>query len=72
MIERLFAAAPVQPESKLWLWRLLFHTRGLARDDAGSVTVVDRHVVAVRFLPDYTVAAPEPRLFLDTNKTVVL
>ena len=24
MIERLFAAAPVQPESKLWLWRLLF------------------------------------------------
>src|SRR5206468_11060330 len=23
VIERLFAAAPVQPESKLWLWRLL-------------------------------------------------
>jgi 1-acyl-sn-glycerol-3-phosphate acyltransferase len=24
VIERLFARAPVQPESKLWLWRLLF------------------------------------------------
>lgn len=24
MIERLFAKAPVEPESKLWLWRLLF------------------------------------------------
>ena len=24
MIERLFAKAPVQPESDLWLWRILF------------------------------------------------
>jgi hypothetical protein len=36
-----------------WLWRLTFHTRGLVRDPGGEVTPVDRHVVAVRFLPDY-------------------
>jgi hypothetical protein len=36
-----------------WLWRLTFRTRGLARNQAGSIEVVDPHVVAVRFLPDY-------------------
>jgi hypothetical protein len=36
-----------------WLWRLTFRTRGLARDEGGAVTPVERHVVAVRFLPDY-------------------
>jgi hypothetical protein len=36
-----------------WLWRLTFRTRGLVRDDAGELHVVERHVVAVRFLPDY-------------------
>jgi hypothetical protein len=36
-----------------WLWRLTLHTRGLVRDEAGTIQVVERHVVAVRFLPDY-------------------
>lgn len=37
-----------------WLWRLTFQTRGLVRDAAdAAVRVVERHVVAVRFLPDY-------------------
>jgi hypothetical protein len=36
-----------------WLWRLTFRTRGLVRDELGSVEPVERHVVAVRFLPDY-------------------
>ena len=36
-----------------WLWRLDFSTRGLALDDAGRLVGVDRHVVGVRFLPDY-------------------
>jgi hypothetical protein len=36
-----------------WLWRLTFRTRGLARNPGGEVRVVERHVVAVRFLPDY-------------------
>lgn len=36
-----------------WLWRLTFRTRGLARGPDGAVRVADRHVVAVRFLPDY-------------------
>jgi hypothetical protein len=36
-----------------WLWRLTFRSRGLARDKGGELRVVDRHVVAVRFLPDY-------------------
>lgn len=36
-----------------WLWRLTFHTRGLARAQGGDIRTVERHVVAVRFLPDY-------------------
>src|SRR5437773_11840769 len=36
-----------------WLWRLTFQTRGLARDETGQVQGIDRHVVALRFLPDY-------------------
>ncbi len=36
-----------------WLWRLTFKTRGLARGPDGEPTVTERHVVAVRFLPDY-------------------
>jgi hypothetical protein len=36
-----------------WLWRLTFRTRGLARAAGGEVRVVERHVAAVRFLPDY-------------------
>jgi hypothetical protein len=36
-----------------WLWRLTFLTRGLAREEAGEIHNVERHVVAVRFLPDY-------------------
>jgi hypothetical protein len=35
-----------------WLWRLTINTRGLA-GTSGSLRVIDRHVVAVRFLPDY-------------------
>src|SRR5947208_16397785 len=52
-----------------WLWRLTFHSRGLARDESGEVTPIERHIVAVRFLPDYlrqvnqfqTLALLEPR-----------
>jgi hypothetical protein len=52
-----------------WLWRLTFRTRGLARDEGGEVQVIDRHVVALRFLPDYlrqvnqfqTIALLEPK-----------
>jgi hypothetical protein len=36
-----------------WLYRLTFKTRGLARGRDPEIRVVDRHVVAVRFLPDY-------------------
>jgi hypothetical protein len=36
-----------------WLWRLNFQTRGLVRDHGGEPQVVERHVIAVRFLPDY-------------------
>ena len=36
-----------------WLWRLTFHTRGLARGADGEPRLVERHVVGVRFLPDY-------------------
>jgi hypothetical protein len=36
-----------------WLWRLTFHTKGLARDESGRVVPADRHTVMVRFLPDY-------------------
>lgn len=36
-----------------WLWQLTFGTRGLARGEDGTFRTVERHVVAVRFLPDY-------------------
>jgi hypothetical protein len=36
-----------------WLYRLDFHTYGLSRDSDKKITQVDRHVVALRFLPDY-------------------
>src|SRR5262245_2901480 len=36
-----------------WLWRLTFLSRGLMRDETGDIHGVERHVVAVRFLPDY-------------------
>ncbi len=36
-----------------WLYRLTFRTRGLARDADGELRTIDRHVVALRFLPDY-------------------
>jgi hypothetical protein len=36
-----------------WLWRLTFVTRGLARSADGAVRPVERHTVALRFLPDY-------------------
>jgi hypothetical protein len=35
-----------------WLYRLTFATRGLVRRD-GEIREWDRHIVAVRFLPDY-------------------
>lgn len=40
-------------EKTPWLWRLNFATRGLMRDGGGDIQPVERHVVAVRFLPDY-------------------
>ncbi|HEY7313014.1 MAG TPA: hypothetical protein VH643_26865 [Gemmataceae bacterium] len=40
-------------EKTPWLWRLNFATRGLVRDGDGAIRPVERHVVAVRFLPDY-------------------
>jgi hypothetical protein len=36
-----------------WLYRLEFRTRGLARDEEGEIATVERHVLALRFLPDY-------------------
>ncbi len=36
-----------------WLWKLTFQTRGLARVGDGEPFPVERHVAAVRFLPDY-------------------
>ena len=36
-----------------WLYRLSFTTCGLVRDDEGRVEPVERHVIALRFLPDY-------------------
>jgi hypothetical protein len=36
-----------------WLWRLTFAMRGLACGPDGVVRPVQRHVVGVRFLPDY-------------------
>lgn len=40
-------------ESAPWLYRLEFGTRGLVRDHDGDVTQIQKHVVALRFLPDY-------------------
>lgn len=39
--------------SSPWLYRLAFRTRGLTRDSDGEITPVGRHVVALRFPPDY-------------------
>ena len=37
-----------------WLYRLTFKTHGLGRDgEAGEVRDIDRHTIALRFLPDY-------------------
>src|SRR5262249_15267748 len=36
-----------------WLWKLTFATLGLARSADGQLRAAERHVVAVRFLPDY-------------------
>jgi hypothetical protein len=36
-----------------WLWKLTFATHGLARAADGTLRRVERHVVALRFLPDY-------------------
>jgi hypothetical protein len=36
-----------------WVYRLAFCTRGFTRDTDGEVVAIDRHVVALRFLPDY-------------------
>jgi hypothetical protein len=36
-----------------WLWRLTFKTRGLVRDGDEEPRLVEQHVVALRFLPDY-------------------
>jgi hypothetical protein len=36
-----------------WLWQLTFHTRGLALGPGAEVHEIDRHTVALRFLPDY-------------------
>jgi hypothetical protein len=40
-------------ENVPWVYRLTFRSRGLARADDGEIKVVDRHVVALRFFPDY-------------------
>jgi hypothetical protein len=39
-------------EKTPWLWRLNFATRGLVRDEDGAIRPIERHIVAVRFLPD--------------------
>jgi hypothetical protein len=36
-----------------WLYRLVFRTRGLVRVGNGEIRTVSKHVVALRFLPDY-------------------
>lgn len=36
-----------------WLYRLTFLTRGLARTRGGEILSAERHVIALRFLPDY-------------------
>jgi len=40
-------------EKAPWLWRLTFSTQGLALEESGQVVPCQRHMVAVRFLPDY-------------------
>ncbi len=35
------------------MYRLEFGTRGFVRRADGEITTIDRHVVALRFLPDY-------------------
>lgn len=39
--------------TKPWLYRLTFRTRGFVRQGDGEVTTTNRHVIALRFLPDY-------------------
>lgn len=36
-----------------WIWRLTFHTRGLVHRDGEAPETGERHVVLVRFFPDY-------------------
>lgn len=48
----LLQARPLDEEVP-WLWRLDFATRGLALDESAQLVRTDRHVVGVRFLPDY-------------------
>jgi hypothetical protein len=36
-----------------WLWRLDFRTRGLVKNQEGTLASNDHHLVVVRFLPDY-------------------
>ena len=36
-----------------WLYRLTFRTRGIVRDRDGETVASERHVVALRFLPDF-------------------
>jgi hypothetical protein len=36
-----------------WLWRLDFRSRGLVKGPGGEILPCERHVVALRFLPDY-------------------
>jgi hypothetical protein len=36
-----------------WLYRLTFRTCGLVRSDEGQIEPVERHVIALRFQPDY-------------------
>ena len=40
-------------QSAPWLYRFTFLTRGLARTRGGEIQAAMRHVVALRFLPDY-------------------
>jgi hypothetical protein len=58
LLERCRRGGLVEPVSlgrdAPWLWRLIFATRGLVRDSADEEPrVFERHVVALRFLPDY-------------------
>jgi hypothetical protein len=40
-----------------WLYRFTFHTRGLGRDGLDPIQDVDRHTIALRFLPDFLLRA---------------